>query len=317
MNKNVRQFVLPIITAFIWGSAFIAQGMVTGTIGPFTFNAARSFIAVILLFLLSLFIDLKNRKKEALPTEDNNVKTDKKALWIGGTLCGILLFVSSNLQQFAIEGNLDGSNSEGIVAFITAFYMILVPVISAFMGKKNKANVWLSVVIGIVGLYFVCVDESLKINTYNLFALGCAVTFAFHIIVVDRFSTKVDCIKLSCIQFGFNFVLSAICVVFFEKFEIKPLIDSILPILYVGVFSSTIAYTLQIVAQKGTNPTVVSVLMCLESVFALLCQTLLALLFPGSAQFLSPMQYVGCGIMFIAVLLTQIDVFSLFKKNKR
>ena len=313
MNKTVRQVALPIITAFIWGSAFIAQGMVTDSIGTFTFNAARSIIAVVLLFGLCLILDF-NRKRKAKLSGVEAEKTDLKSLIIGGTICGVLLFVASNLQQYAIQGNLDGSNSEGIVAFITAFYMILVPIIGIFSGKKNGLNVWISALIGLVGLYFVCVDKSLTINIYNLSALGCAVTFAFHIIVVDKYSQKVDCIKLSCMQFLVNLLLSGVSALIFETIDLAAIGESILPVLYVGVFSSTIAYTLQIVAQKGTNPTIVSVLLCLESVFALLVQTVMTLI-SGSENFLSTMQYVGCGIMFLAVVLTQIDFRAIFKKR--
>lgn len=316
MNKTVRQVVFPIIAAFIWGSAFLAQGMVTESVQPFTFNAARSLIAVILLFPLSLIIDFVKKKKSLQPVVNKAEKSDRASLFIGGAICGVILFFATNLQQIAIGGNLDGSNSEGIVAFITAFYMVIVPVIGLFFGKKNKLNIWISVIIGIVGLYFVCVDGTLKINSYNLFALGCAFSFAFHIIAVDVYSNKVDCIKLSCVQFAVNFVISVTLAIIFETIDLKAIFDSILPILYVGAISSTIAYTLQIAAQKGTNPTVVSLLMCLESVFALLCQMALAVFYPDKWSFLTPMQYVGCGIMFLAVVLAQVDVFSVFKEKK-
>ena len=306
MNKNVRQVVLPLIAAFIWGSAFIAQGMVTDKIGPFSFNALRSLIAAALLLILCVVVFLYKKKKGIA------VGTNWKNLIWAGSVCGILLFVSSNLQQYAIQGNLDGSNNEGIVAFITAFYMILVPIIELILGKRTGVNVWIAAAVGVVGLYFISVKGSLEINLYNLAALGCAIVFAFHIVCVSVFTEKNDCFQLSCAQFIVNFVLSAICAIAFESISYEAVAASMLPILYIGVFSSTIGYTLQIVAQKGTNPTVVSVIMCLESVFAVLIQLIIGLIYPEKATYMSTMQYVGCALMMSAVIIAQFD----FKKNK-
>ena len=312
MNKHVRQVVLPLIAALIWGAAFLVQGSITDRLGAFTVNALRSFIAFITLFVISVLIDT-GKKRKNIPMG----KPDFKKIIIGSSVCGIFLFLGSNFQQLALSGNIEGAVTEGEVAFITAFYMVLVPVFGIFLGKKTGINVWASAIIAIVGLYLICVEGAeFSMNRFVIFAIMNAVAYALHILAVDKYVQNVDPIKLCCGQFFFNCVFSTIFALIFDTITFAAIIDCIIPILYIGIFSSSIAFTLQLVAQKGGNPTVVSVLVCMESVFALLLQTLYGAFFPEKAVYMSVNQYIGCGVMFVAVIISQIEMPFKFHKTK-
>ena len=300
-KNTLKHVVCPLVAAFIWGSAFLVQGSVTDKLGAFSVNALRSLVAVICLFSLSLFIDIRKIKRNECVG-----KSDFKSFFRGGLACGVFLFLGANFQQLAIEGNVGGFITEGVVAFITAFYMVLVPVAETFLGRETGAFVWIAVAIAIAGLYLICVDGAFRFNKYILFAVLNAVFYTFHILAVDRFAPKIDPIKLSCGMFLFNFIFSSVCALAFEKIDFAAVKDCALPILYIGLFSSTIGFTLQIVAQSGGNPTLVSLLMCMESVFALLIQIVIGFLFPEKRAILSLPQYFGCGLMFAAVVISQI-----------
>ena len=312
MNKHVRQVVLPLIAALIWGAAFLVQGSITDRLGAFTVNALRSFIAFITLFVISFLID-RGKIRKKIPMG----KPDLKRFFIGSLVCGVFLFLGSNFQQLALGGNIGGYVTEGEVAFITAFYMVLVPIFGIFMGKKTGINVWASAIIAIVGLYLICVEgASFSMNRFVIFAIMNAVAYAFHILAVDKYVQSVDPIKLCCGQFLFNGIFSTIFALIFDTISFAAIVDCVIPILYIGIFSSSIAFTLQLVAQKGGNPTVVSVLVCMESVFALLLQTLYGAIFPDKAVYLSVNQYIGCGVMFVAVVISQIEMPFKFHKTK-
>lgn len=303
MSKQAKTIILPLIAALIWGGAFLAQGSVTDRLGPFTMNALRSFIAFVCLFFVSFISDERKIKKSV-----EMRRPDMKLFVIGSVVCGIMLFLGSNLQQFALAGNLDGSITEGEVAFITAFYMILVPVFGIFFKRKTGVNVWIAVVIALVGLYLICVNgKGFSINKYVIFAISNAVAYTFHILAIDHYASEINPIKLSCGQFFVNFFLSSIFALLFENISLAAIADCALPLFYIGIFSSTIAFTLQIVAQQEGNPTVVSILMCTESGFALLLQTIIGIINPEKAAFLSVRQYIGCAVMFIAVVVAQIN----------
>ena len=289
MSKNIRQVVLPILAAAIWGSAFVFQNLVSDTIGAFTFNACRAIIATIFLFLLYQGI-CRQRK-----VQGTFVPQPRKQLLLGGLACGLCLSVATNLQQIGIA-----DTSAGKAGFITAMYMVLVPIFGLFLKKRVSPIVWFSVVLASVGLYFLSIQGGFTLTSGDFYIMLCAIVFALHILFIDHYTQYVDGIALSCAQFAVTSVVSLLVAAFTEVGCWGNIMDSIWPILYVGIFSSGVAYTLQIVAQKGSNPTVVSLLLSLESVFAVISGALIL------HERLSARELLGCGLIMIAVVLTQL-----------
>ncbi len=301
MKKNyLRQTVCPIIAAVIWGTAFVAQSVSTDLIGAFTFNALRSFIGAAALIPVILIIRKLSHKPEKTRAEK---KAYTKMLLLGGLCCGAVLAIASNLQQMGLS-----ETSPGKAGFITALYIVLVPIIGIFFGKKAPVSVWISVVIAVAGLYLLCIKEDFSVSVSDLYVLLCAFVFSCHILVIDYFSRFVDGVELSFAQFIVAGVFSSICMIFFETPSMPAIIECAFPILYVGIFSSGVAYTLQIVAQKDANPTVVSLLLSLESVFATLSGAIIL------HERMTVKEYIGCVLMFVAVMLAQIPFGK--KKNK-
>lgn len=292
MNRFVlRQSLLLFLTATIWGVAFVAQSIGMDYVEPFTFNAVRNLIGAIVLLPC---IGLLNR----LNGKDNGAagEPQKKTLIIGGISCGALLFVASNLQQFGIQ-----YTTVGKAGFITAMYIVLVPVFGIFLHKKAGLKIWAAVALAVAGLYLLCMtDGSFSLQMGDLLVLACAVAFSFHILVIDYFSPKVDGVKLSCIQFFTCAVLSAIGMLLFEEPKLSQILAAWVPILYAGVMSCGVAYTLQIIGQKGMNPTVASLILSLESVVSLLAGWVIL------GQKLSNRELAGCALAFAAIILVQL-----------
>lgn len=292
MNRFVlRQSLLLFLTATIWGVAFVAQSVGMDYVEPFTFNAVRNMIGAIVLLPC---IGLLNR----LNGKDNGEAREpqKKTLIIGGISCGVLLFVASNLQQFGIQ-----YTTVGKAGFITAMYIVLVPVFGIFLHKKSGLKIWAAVTLAVAGLYLLCMtDGSFSLQMGDLLVLACAVAFSFHILVIDYFSPKVDGVKLSCIQFFTCAVLSAIGMLLFEEPKLPQILAAWVPILYAGVMSCGVAYTLQIIGQKGMNPTVASLILSLESVVSLLAGWVIL------GQKLSKRELAGCALAFVAIILVQL-----------
>lgn len=286
-SKFIRQNVFPVLAAIIWGAAFVAQSVGAEHVGPFTFNAARSFIGF--LFLLIICVALRIKQK---PKLDRQYYKD---LIIGGLCCGIALTLAVNLQQKGIE-----TTTSGKAGFITALYIVLVPIAGLFLKKKAPRAIWLSVALAVAGLYFLSINEEFRITQGDFFMLLCALCFTGHIMVIDRFTQRVNGIELSCMQFLFCALLSGGGMVLTETPSWAALVSCALPLLYVGILSSGVAYTLQILAQKGSNPTVVSLLMSLESVFATVFGALIL------HEMMSGREIFGCGLMLVAVVLAQL-----------
>lgn len=281
MGNKLRQTVLPLITALIWGFAFSFQSICAQYIGPFTLNAARAAIAFVILLVICLI---------------RKVRIDSwKDLIIGGLCCGTALCLASNLQQFGIS-----ETSAGKAGFITALYIVLVPVGGLFFGKKSTLKIWLAVAIAVAGMYFLCITEQFTVATGDLFVLACALLFTVQIMCVDHFVQKVDGMVLSCAQFLVMTVLSSLGMVAMETPTVEGLVACIWPLLYIAVLSSCVGYTLQIIAQKGANPTVVSLLLSVESVFAVLGGALLL------QEHLSVRELLGCLLLMIAVVLAEL-----------
>ncbi len=294
-SDNIKGSMLLCLAALIWGLAFVVQAQVADTVPPFLFNSLRSFVGAGFLFLLLL-----RRKARFGTTVFPTEKPAQKSALLGGTLCGILLSASVNFQQFGIVNYPEGAAAEARAGFLTALYVVLVPIVSAFIGKKIKLPVWISVIIAMGGIYMLSLSDGFS-NIYlgDVLLLICAVSFTFHIITVDHY-TEVNGVLLSMLQFLVCGVTSGILSLCTETVVWTSVLDAIPQILYMGILSSGIAYTLQIYAQKLAEPAVASLTMSLESVFAALGGWLIS----GNA--LSPREFLGCALVFIAILLAQV-----------
>ena len=310
MSKKMRGNLMLMLTAFIWGSSFVAQKSGMDLIGPLAFNGIRTLIGGIVLIPAIMF--LKNWKvKKALQAvetaaevSEEDRKKENRLLIIGGMCCGIALLVASNLQQIGIF-----YTTAGKAGFITALYVVLVPICGLFIGKKVRPVIWLCVLASAVGLYLLCMPAEGgfgHINKGDLLIMLCALCFTGHILVIDYFSPKVDGVKLSCMQFFVAGILSIILMfpldpaLGFDLPSFSTLIDSWLPVLYAGVLSCGVAYTLQIVAQADTDPTVASMILCLESVFAVIAGMIIL------GESMSLREIAGCLIMFAAIVVSQL-----------
>jgi len=293
MNPKLRQTLFPILAAFIWGTAFVAQSVSADHVPPMTFNALRSVVAaVVLSFGLAAFRKWKAaRTAEALPP----LASSRRDLILGGLCCGSALALAANLQQAGLA-----ETSPGKAGFITALYIVLVPILGLFLKKRVGLAVWVSVMLAAVGLYFLCLTESFTLQKSDVLVMFCSLVFAVHILLIDHFTQKVDGVALSAAQFIVVTLISTLGSLLWEAPTLTGILQCMGPILYVGVFSSGVAYTLQILAQKDANPTVVSILLSLESVFSVLAGAVIL------KQMLSPRELFGCALMFAAVILAQL-----------
>lgn len=278
----------------------MAQSVGMDYVGPFTFLASRSYLGfIVLLPVIAVLDKTRENEKTKAGTSENISGVDyswkNKTLLLGGIACGTVLAIASSLQQIGIQ-----YTSVGKAGFVTTMYIIFVPVISIFLKKRAGIRVWISVAIAVTGLYLLCMKESLQLQYGDLMVLFCALAFSFHILVIDYFSPKVDGVKMSCIQFLICAILATICMFLFEKPDMTNIIQAWKPILYAGVMSSGVGYTLQIVGQKGMNATVASLIMSLESVISVLAGFVIL------KEKLSVRELLGCALMFVAIILTQL-----------
>lgn len=275
------------LTALIWGAAFVAQSAGMEQNGPFTFNTIRMILGGIVLIPCIALFDKMRHVRLGWRSADKN-------LWVGGCLCGVALFTGATLQQFGIQ-----YTSAGKAGFITALYVIFVPLCRLFAGKRPGKLLWGSVALAAVGMYLLCMDGSLALSKGDVLVLLGAFGFTAHILIIDHFSQKVDGVRMSCIQFFVAGALSLVCMFLFEAPSVPAILSAWAPILYAGFLSCGVAYTLQVVAQKDTDPTVASLILCLESVFAVLFGWLLL------GETLSMKELLGCILMFVAIVLAQ------------
>lgn len=293
-NKIAGPLIL-VSAAMIWGLSFVAQKSGMEYVEGFTFTAIRLVLAALTL----LPIVLINKKKNPVVLPEAEKKAKSKHTLIGIVCVGLCLFVGLNLQQYAFN-----YLEAGKVGFITALYMLLVPILGLFLKKRPPFTVWIGVVMGVFALYLICMGGSkggLSLGKGEILTILCAIAFALHILVIDHFS-DIDSIELSCGQFFVAAVLSLILMFAFEKPSLEGIKGAAITIIYAGVFSSAIAFTFQIIGQKKTEPALASMLLCLESVFSVLFSFIL----PPHERLAVP-EYIGCGIMFIAILIAQIQ----------
>lgn len=278
----IRHTIYLFITALIWGTAFVAQS-VGNIMGPFTFNCLRSLLGglVLIPFIKYFYKGIKP-----------DITTIK-----GGICCGLCLFAASNLQQYGLL-----YTSPGKAGFITAGYILIVPILGLFVGKRISARIAAAVVAALVGLYLLCipVGEGMSINRGDMLCMICALVFSLHIITIDHFAPKAEGVKMACIQFLVCSALSAVLMLLFEESDPKNIAEGIIPLIYAGVFSSGVAYTLQIVGQPGVNPTIASLILSLESCIAVIAGWLIL------GERMNTREVTGCIIMFAAIIITQL-----------
>lgn len=295
-HSDPKKVLLLLLAAIIWGSAFVAQSVGMDYVGPYTYLASRSYIGS--AFLLG-FLGTKHLLKPASQRPTDFVTGDKssRSLLVKGGICaGCVLFVAAILQQIGIL-----YTTVGKAGFLTAMYVIFVPFISLVLFRKRLPRViWLCVGLAVVGMALLCLKESLVLSNGDTLVLLCAVAFSGHILVLDHFTPKVDPVRLSCIQFFICAIVSTVPMLMLEKPTFDILLAAAPSILYAGVLSSGVAYTLQAVAQEGCDPTIASLVMCLESVFSAVFGWMIL------GQALSVREIVGCCLMFAAIALAQL-----------
>ncbi len=299
MNAQKSGFLLA-LTAFIWGTAFVAQSVGMDYVGPFTFNSVRSFIGALTLLPCIAFL------KHFHGNIRGSISGNRKTLLLGGICCGLALAVGSSLQQIGIQ-----YTSVGKAGFITALYIVIVPLLGIFLKKRIGASVWLAVVLAVGGMYLLCMTEQFGFTKGDVYILVGLLAFSFHILIIDYFSPRVDGVCMSCIQF---FVCGCICAVpmlLLEQPSLSIVCAAWAPILYAGVLSCGVAYTLQVIGQKHCPPTVAALLLSLESVFSALAGWVVL------HQALSLREIIGCVLVFAAILLAQLppEWFCRGKKN--
>lgn len=290
-KAQTKQNFYAMLAALIWGTAFVAQSIAADSVPALEFTSARSGVAVIFLTILCLIRGF-HRKKIGLPMR---VTPKGKNLVKGGILCGTALMAAASLQQKGIE-----TTTVGKASFITTLYIVLVPLFGILLKKKPPKIIWLCVALAVAGLYCLCMTESFTIAPGDIFVLLCAFCFTTQILLIDHFTQSVDGIELSCVQFATVTVLTGIGSLLFENPTLSALSTAVFPVLYVGIFSSGIAYTLQILAQKDSEPAVISLLLSLESVFGTLGAAIIL------KEHLSAKEYIGCLLMMTAVILAQL-----------
>ena len=315
MNKTqVRNSFLLLLAAIIWGSAFVAQSVGMEYVEPFTFTFTRSIIGgIVLIPVIILFRKANSIKStthsagvcsDAQGKDVVGIRGITKHEWLGGICCGIALCAASNFQQIGML-----HTSVGKAGFITALYVVIVPILGLFLKKRVPVLIWFCVVLSVVGLYLLCMPKgNFTLSQGDILVLICAVLFSFHILIIDYFSPKGDGVVISCIQFFVCGILSGIIMLFVENPSVANILDAKWAILYAGALSSGVAYTLQVVAQKGVNPTVASLILCLESVVAVLAGWIVL------GDKLTTRELKGCIFMFVAIVLAQLPTSKKERK---
>jgi drug/metabolite transporter (DMT)-like permease len=305
-GKQLKGVLILLITAFIWGGAFVAQIVGLESVGVFTFSSVRTLLGALVLLPVILVRDRVTGAKMTLEERSERWKNDKKTIK-NGIILGLVFCVACNFQQYALL-----YSSPGKVAFITAIYIFFVPLLGLFIRKRVPLLTWICVALGAVGLYFLCVNpaELGSINFGDVLALICAFAFAVHILLIERFAQNADGLKLSCVQFAVCGVIGFVLMFIFEEPSVSAILDAAVPILYAGVMSCGVAYTLQIIGQKYTESAMASLVMCMESVFAVLASAILL------SERMSARETVGCIVMFVAIALPNFIGVIQSKKNK-
>lgn len=294
------------LTALIWGLAFVAQSEGMKTLGTYTFFASRSLLAV--MFLSGLYALKKISVKNKAEVRDRTSRESRSGLLVAGVICGVSMFIATIAQQNGLLYTTVGKSG-----FITALYILIVPLFGLFLKKKVSPLMWGCVAIAVCGMYLLCVSDVQEVNKGDLYTLISAVFFAVQILTIDTYAAKVDPIELSLVQFGVGLFLSCVFMFIFERPVFGQIREAWVPIVYAGVFSSGIAYTLQISAQRNVSPTLASIIMSFESVFAVLFGWIIL------SQSLSAREIFGCFLMFTAIIMSELPLekFIMSKMSKK
>lgn len=299
MKERMQGTLALLLGTFIWGMAFIAQSVGMETIGPFTFQAIRCMLGVIFLFLVTFFFDWKIGIRASLQ------KWNSKKLWISGIICGTALFAATSLQQVGLV-----YTAPGKAGFLTAMYIVLVPVLGIFVHRKPGINAVVSVLLALVGLYLLSFTDMGSINIGDILLTGCALAFAVQILLIDRFAPDLDGLRLNCVQSLVVSLLSVPCIFLNrETVGLQTILDCWLPLCFAGIFSMGVAYSMQIIGQKRLDPTTASLIMSLESVFAALGGWLIL------HNTMTPSELTGCALVFAGVIVSQVPVHKLFARK--
>lgn len=306
------------LTSFIWGSAFVAQSSGMDYVGPYTYNMARNVLAFLFLIPVIYVIGKKKGVTDDAGSgtgidEEASVEANWKSILlpdrttlVGGIYCGLVMAVAGSLQQIGIT-----MTTAGKAGFITALYIILVPLMGVFIGKKIPRIIWFCVVLAMAGFYLLCVKEGFSISKGDILVLFCSVGFSVHIMTIDHFTSKgVDGVKMACIQFAVAAIVMTPVMFLLENPSVSGLLSAWMTIAYAGILSSGVGFTLQIVAQKDTDPTTATLIMSLESVFAAVSGCLFL------NEVLLPKEILGCILVFVAVILAQVPL-PVKSKEKR
>ena len=304
MNKNqdnIKGSIILIITAILWGTTFVAQSLGSNYVGPFTYNACRFIITGIILSLVSLIIS-KNKKDEIIKVENR-----KSNLWIilMSIGVGVSLFFGATFQQIGIDMTKSASKS----GFITTIYIVLVPVLGLLLKKKVKPHIWICLFVALMGSYLISIDGEFNIEIGDILTLICALSFAAQIVIIDIVNPHINSIKLSAIEFVIAGVLSFIIMIITEGIDLNAIYHALPAILYAAIFSGCIAFTLQIIGQKYTEPTLASMIMSLENVVALISGVIIL------HEQLTARTIIGCSLIFIAIIFAQLNIYN--KKNMK
>ena len=292
-EKKILGFFLLFLTALIWGVAFVAQSVGMDHIGPYTFNTGRLLLGTAVTMPWAI-MELKKQKNVE---EEKEVYIRKRnSSVIGAAFCAVVFFLAVNLQQFALIGS-----SVANVSFITTLYILIIPIIGMFLGKKHGLSIWIAIAIAVVGMYLLCIKEGLVLEMGDILAFFCAVMFALQILIVDHYVPKSYVIVLSCTQNLFAVLISFVFMLIFEGVNLEGIKTAWLPLAYTGILSTGLAYTTQMLGQKYIKPTVASLIMSLESVIAAIAAWLII------GQALSLREMLGCALVFVGVIIAQIN----------
>lgn len=286
-RKTLKSSLLLLLTATIWGVAFVAQSVGMDYVGPITFNAVRFLLGgIVLLPLVWMRAGKRNKAQPA----------DRKKMWSGGICCGLALCAASLFQQVGLL-----YTSVGNAGFITTLYIIIVPIFGIFLGKRVQTSLWFSAGIALIGLYLLCVKENFSLNKGDGLVFICAIIFAIHILVIDYFTKYVDGVFLSCIQFFVSGIICSVGAFIWETPSLEALLTGWIPVVYAGVLSCGVAYTLQIIGQRDMDPTIASLILSLESVISVLAGWIIL------DETLALRAIIGCGLVFAAVIIVQLQ----------
>ena len=309
-SNNARSIVYLSLTALIWGVAFVFQSMGNDYMRTFTFTSARyllGFLVLLPVILIKYFHPRFLADNDEIPIKQVPVKLTITA----GVLCGLALGTATVLQQYGLQ-----TTTVGKAGFITALYIILTPIFGLFIGKRCHFTIWIGAAIAVAGLYLLCITDGFSLSWGDALVMLCAVVFTFHIMMVDYFAPQTNGVLLSCIQFLVSGVVCGVLAFIFETPSLQQLQDGLIPVLYTGIMSSGVAYTMQILGQRNFNPTIAAMIMSLESVVSAVASYIAyAMGFLTMDQSLTAMQIIGCVLMFAAVIFVQLPFDRLKRRS--